>query len=196
MSRRWVIAVPLLLALAVRGWNLLELPVFLDEAIHIGWAQDTLDGDRLAGAHDGKWLSIKLMALFIALPLEPLLAARLLSVAAAVVTTAAVVAIGTRLFSFGAGAAAGCVYAALPFVVFPDRMALTDGIASMFAALALLASILYAQTGQWRWTPTIAVLLTAALLAQISALAYAAPGSSPRRPRRAAAAWSTSCATT
>ena len=174
VRRALLIVAPLLLAAVLRGWNLLAFPVFLDEAIHIGWAMDTLHGDRLAGAHDGKWLSIKLMASFVALPLEPLLAARLLSVAAAVVTTACIIAIGTRLFSLSAGIAAGCVYAVLPFVVFPDRMALADGIQSMFVSLALLASILYAQTAQWRWIPVISALLTTALLAKISALVFVA----------------------
>src|SRR5262249_36256092 len=70
-----------------------SLPVFVDEGIHIGWAQHT----PLSGWVDGKWLYIIIAYPFELLPLDPLIAIRLLAVLSGLLTLAAYIRIGTLL---------------------------------------------------------------------------------------------------
>jgi 4-amino-4-deoxy-L-arabinose transferase-like glycosyltransferase len=170
--RTWAVAL-VLLTLAYLGTRLpllMNLPVFVDEAIHIQWAQQTLQGDLKAGLWDGKWLSIKLMALFLILPLHPLEAARLASVFAGFASVLACVMIGTALYSRMVGLIAGLAYIVMPYALFNDRMALTDGFQTAFGAWALFAAIMHARAPTWRSGAALLILLLGAVLAKISGI--------------------------
>jgi hypothetical protein len=85
----------------------LRLPPFIDEATHILWARDMLNGNITAGAYDGRWVTIQIFALASLLPLEPLLIVRFVAILAGLFTMLAIVFTGRDLFSANDGFVAG-----------------------------------------------------------------------------------------
>jgi 4-amino-4-deoxy-L-arabinose transferase-like glycosyltransferase len=128
----------LLLAFILRIYRLTALPIFVDEAIYIRWAQvmraeETL---RFLPLSDGKqplfmWSVIPFLKLFA----DPLFAGRFTSVLTGLATVVGVFLVGKLLFkSKRVGFLAAVIYAISPFSVFFDRMALVD---SMLAAFGI-----------------------------------------------------------
>jgi hypothetical protein len=171
----WVLPAALAIAyLASRLVSLMRLPAFTDEAVYIGWARETLVGNLAAGLADGKWLSIKIMSLFMLLPLHPLVAARSLSALAGLITLILCIATGTVLFSKREGLIAGLLLALLPFTLFHDRMALVDGMLTAWGAGILLLSILACCPGSRRTGWLLPLAIVAAVLSKSSAVFFLA----------------------
>ena len=173
--RRQAAWLVLLLAayLVSRLYGLSTLPVFVDEAIHIGWARETLQGHLFAGSYDGKWLPTKVMAAFVALPLHPLLAARLAAVLAGAGALAACVFVGGRLYSPRVGWIAGLLYLVAPFALLHNRMALADPFAAAFGGATLYFSLAAATSNRWRDVACLAISLIGATLSKFSAICFA-----------------------
>lgn len=147
---RWGVslAIPffiLLLGVGIRLSNLGLIPVFVDEAIYIRWAQvmraeSTL---RFLPLSDGKqplfmWLVIP----FLKLTHDPLLAGRLVSVTAGVATLLGIFLLTYALFkSRKAAIIAALIYAVSPFSFFFDRMALVDSLLSAFGVWTLFFAL-------------------------------------------------------
>jgi Dolichyl-phosphate-mannose-protein mannosyltransferase len=128
--------------LAVRTYRLTSLPIFIDESLHLFWAQrvhDDLALDR--PLRDGKPLQALVTALTVPGAEDPLWAGRFTSVLVGAVGLWAAWRIGRRLFDEATGLAAAVLYLACPFTLFYDRMALSDVYLSTSSALTLLASI-------------------------------------------------------
>lgn len=160
--------------LASRLTYLTRLPVFIDEAIHIGWARETLAGHWEAGMLVGKWLPVKIIALFMATPLDPLAAARLGSVAAGMATLIPIVLIGRVLFSRTEGYLAGLLYILIPFALMYDRLALADSYLTAFGAWAIVFSVRAVVLGG-RLSPwLLATTLVAAVLSKLTGALYLA----------------------
>ncbi len=135
-------------ALVLRGYDLLALPIFNDEAVYLRWAADILDQrTRMAlfipVAEDGKqplyiWLATAVMSVIS----DPLLAGRIVSVIAGLFSLAGIMLAGRWLQGRLVGLLAGAIYAVAPYTVFFDRMALADSVINMTAiwtfGLALL----------------------------------------------------------
>ena len=105
---------------------LTAMPVFVDESIHVAWARGAVGHPLLGEFSVGKWLPVELMRGALLLPLSPLAAARLAAVVAGLAAMLGCAAIGRALFSTRAGLLAAIGYAALPFTLLYDRMALAD----------------------------------------------------------------------
>lgn len=149
----WVAgAVLALIALAVflRIYNLLAVPIFSDEAIYIRWAQvmraePTL---RFLPLSDGKqplfmWTVMPSLKVFS----DPLIAGRMVSVFSGIATLVGIFLLSLRLFGSKTGAlVAGLLYAVSPFSVFFDRMALVDSMLASFGIWTLYLGVLAAQT--------------------------------------------------
>ena len=141
----WVIlagAAVLMLGLILRLYHLTLLPVFVDEAIYIRWAQvmraeSTL---RFLPLSDGKqplymWLVIP----FLKFVSDPLFAGRIVSVLSGMGTLVAIFLLSYQLFkSEKAALISSLLYAVSPYAVFFDRMALADSLLSMFGVWILL----------------------------------------------------------
>lgn len=143
-------AVILALALFLRTYNLLSVPIFADEAIYVRWAQvmraePTL---RFLPLSDGKqplfmWVVMGILQFFS----DPLIAGRLVSVFAGLGTLIGIFLLTLRLFnSQRAALVAALFYAVSPFSVFFDRMALVDSMLTMFGIWSLYFGVLTAQT--------------------------------------------------
>ncbi|MBI4157477.1 glycosyltransferase family 39 protein [Candidatus Woesebacteria bacterium] len=135
----------LLFAIGIRLYNLNIIPVFVDEAIYVRWAQvmraePTL---RFLPLSDGKqplfmWLVIPFLKLFS----DPLLAGRLVSVAAGAATLLGIFLLTYALFkSRKAAIIAALIYAVSPFSFFFDRMALVDSLLSTFGVWTLFFAL-------------------------------------------------------
>lgn len=131
---------------ATRLVNLTKLPVFVDEAIYIRWAQvmkhePTL---RFLPQSDGKqplfmWAMIADFKLFH----DPLFAGRFMSVLAGFGTLAGIGVLTYMLTnSVILASLAGGIYIFTPFAVFFDRMALVDSLLSTFGIWALIVGFL------------------------------------------------------
>jgi len=138
-----------ILALSFRVYNLTDLPVFVDEAIYIRWAQimraePTL---RFLPLSDGKqplfmWIVIP----FLKLLSDPLFAGRLVSVFAGIGTLLGVFTFTYILFaSKRTSLIAALIYAIAPYTVFFDRLALVDSLLSFFGIWTFIFSILSAR---------------------------------------------------
>jgi len=137
-----VFAALLVAFLAARTYRLTSLPIFIDESLHLFWAQrvrDDLALDR--PLRDGKPLQALVTAFIVPGAGDPLWAGRFTSVLVGAVGLWATWRIGRRLFDEPTGLAAAALYLACPFTLFYDRMALSDVYLSTSAALTLLASI-------------------------------------------------------
>lgn len=124
---------------------LTRLPVYVDESVHIHWARGILDPHFAAEFSVGRWLPVRIMALFLLLPAEPLFAARLASVSMGLAILAACILINRELFSSTEGLLAGVLYTALPFAFLYDRMALADVYVAAFGAWVIYFAILAAR---------------------------------------------------
>jgi len=134
--------------LVTRLSNLTKIPIFTDEAIYIRWGQIALQdpAHRFISLEDGKqplfiWLMIPALK-FIS---DPLVAGRIISVAAGFISLAATVAIGWILFGETIGWVAAALYIISPFFLLYDRLALYDSLTAALMSICLLLSILLAK---------------------------------------------------
>jgi len=127
-----------------------NIPVFVDEAIYVRWSQVMKNEPtlRFLPQTDGKqplfmWATVP----FFKVSQDPLVAGRLVSVAAGLGTL-----IGIGFLSFVifkdllAASLSMLVYALLPYAVFFDRMALADSMLAMFGIWSMGLSVLFAKT--------------------------------------------------
>ena len=129
-----------------RFYNILNLPIFTDEAIYIRWAQ-IANGDatwRFISLTDGKqplfiWFTM-ISLRFIA---DPLLAGRAVSVAAGFASMIGLFFLTRELFrNYRIGLFAAALYAVYPFALVYDRMALYDSLTAAFFVWALYVQII------------------------------------------------------
>ena len=120
------------------------LPIFLDEAVHLQWAERLFtEGRILRPVGSGRLLAVAAYGL--ALPFEDRLwAARLIASGAGALTLVFTMLLSQRLFGSRACLVAGALYLLSPFALVYDRLALSDGFLSasitglMFATWALI----------------------------------------------------------
>jgi hypothetical protein len=171
---------PLALGLAyllLRLPGLLALPLFNDEAVYLLRAQhfphmllqNPIDSGTLP---DGKLIQELLLAALAGLPGDPLLWARLLSLACGLGTLAALARCGRLLGRPGAGLLAGLLYALAPMAQIHDRLAIPDSMLTLASAALLAASLAYARAERAgrRAALGLGLLLALACLVKLSGL--------------------------
>lgn len=153
--------------LVTRLWALTLFPSFIDEAMHIDAARATLRGHLLAGSWEGRWLSIKIMSAFVALPLSPLCAARLSAALAGLGALVACVLLGRQLYSPAVGITAGFAYLVLPYALLYNRMALAETYAAAFTGAVLCLSVRMVRADGRRDVALLAIALVCMVLAKL-----------------------------
>jgi 4-amino-4-deoxy-L-arabinose transferase-like glycosyltransferase len=140
-----ILAAILVLGLVLRAYRLMQnFPIVGDESIYLRWAE-IID-------HQGQWfislLDGKQPLPFWLLALErfvwngdPLLAARLLSVAAGLLAAVGIYAIGKRLAGESAGLTGALLYAALPWAIMYDRLAFVESLVNLAGVAIVYTSI-------------------------------------------------------
>lgn len=132
------------LYLATRLVNIKIIPIFTDEAIYSYWAQVALHdpAHRFISLEDGKQpLFIWLAAIFQKFIADPLIASRLVSVAAGVGSLIGIYLLSRQLFNQKIAKLATFLYIILPFTLLYDRMALFDSLLTMFGIYAIFFSV-------------------------------------------------------
>lgn len=129
-----------------RLYNILELPIFTDEAIYVRWAQIAKNDAnwRFISLTDGKqpmlvWLTMIAMR-FIE---DPLLAGRLVSVIAGFFTLIGLFFLGCETFkNKWIGVLCSFLYVVYPMALVYDRMALYESLVGSFAVWSLYFAVL------------------------------------------------------
>ncbi len=175
LSRSFLGAICILggLYFLTRLGSLSVLPVFLDEAVHIQWAERLYgEGRILRPVGSGRLLAVAAYGL--ALPFEDRLwAARCVAVLVGAVSLLLTVVLSHRLFGPRAAAVAGGLYVLSPFALVYDRLALSDGFLSMSIVGLMLATWIVVQD-PLRAGPRagLAILIVLAVCSKVSALLF------------------------
>jgi len=175
----WALAGVLALFLATRLYNLLAVPIFNDEAIYLHWAGLIRDDwhswhNVFISLSDGKqpsfiWAESITLNLFS----DPLLAGRLVSVAAGLGSLIGIYLLSRELFaSKKIAIIAGLIYIAYPFSLVYDRMALYDSMLAMFAIWALYLEVLLIRRRQIGIALAAAVAIGGGMLTKSGALFF------------------------
>lgn len=174
LRRRYLLGVilVLLLSFGLRSIDILKLPVFLDEAIHIDWARQVLRGETFIGLRNNKWLYPIVLSPFNLTGPESLWLARTASALIGMVTTTTVIALGYEVSSRRTGLLAGLIYSVLPFAVFHERQALVDPLLVAFCALVTLAVVRVARRPGAAALVLLGVSLAGAYATKVAALPY------------------------
>lgn len=163
----------LILYLVTRVGSLHVLPIFLDEAVHIQWAERLYEEGRIlrpVGA--GRLLAVAVYGL--ALPFEDRLwAARFLAAVAGALTLVFTYLLSRCMFGNVAGLLAGLLYIASPFALVYDRLALSDVFLSASVAGVMFATWGLAERPSVRsWRILLALMIILAIAAKVSALLF------------------------
>src|SRR3990170_2343362 len=123
-----------------RLYNIMSLPIFTDEAIYTRWSQIAKNDAawRFISLTDGKQpLFVWIDMVFMRFVSDPLLAGRLVSVFAGLLTVIGLFFLGKEIFNNKKiGIIAGIIYVIYPFALVYDRMALYDSLVSATAVWA------------------------------------------------------------
>ena len=157
--------------------NLTIIPVFCDEAIYIRWAQimRSVPSLRFIPLSDGKQpLFMWLVMPFLKFISDPLVAGRMVSVLAGLGTMVGVGVLSYVLFEKKEiGLFASILYLVSPFVFFFDRMALADGLLSMFGIWFLVFVVLLQNKQRLDLAMLAGIILGLGLITKSPALFFA-----------------------
>jgi len=170
------LAVIFLIFFTLRLINLNGLPVFVDEAIYIRWAQvmraePTL---RFLPLSDGKqplfmWATIPMFKIFN----DPVIAGRVLSILSGFGSLLGLITFSFLLFSSPLIALiTGFLYATIPYTVFFDRLSLVDSLLAMFGIWSLVIGYLYVKKPRLDLAMILGGILGAALLTKSPAVFF------------------------
>lgn len=130
----------------LRLYNLKFLPIFVDEAIYVRWAQQGLYDPtlRLISLVDGKQpLYIWLVSILTSYIYNPLIAGRLVSIVAGFITLIGLFLLSKELFrNRWVSIISVLLYAFYPFALILNRMAIYESLIGMFAVWSLYIAIL------------------------------------------------------
>lgn len=168
-------AIGLFLALyfVTRVSSLNALPIFLDEAVHLQWAERLYsEGRILRPVGSGRLLAVAAYGL--ALPFEDRLwAARLIASLAGALTLVLTMLLARRLFGPLASAVTGALYVFSPFALVYDRLALSDGFLSACITGLMAATFSLAERPDAaRPRMVAAALIVLAVASKVSALLF------------------------
>lgn len=156
-----------------RMWGLNVLPIFLDEAVHLQWAERLFgEGRILRPIGSGRLLAIAAYGL--ALPFEDrLFAARAIAAFAGVLTLVFTMLLSRRLFGARASLVAGALYILSPFALTYDRLALSDGfLSACLTGLMLATERLSRRPDEMSPRGVVAILMILAVTAKVSAALF------------------------
>ncbi len=158
-----LLAIIVVLYFALRTINLNIQPIFCDEGIYIRWAQKIIRSPKenlFISLTDGKTpLFMWTMAPFLKIINDPLIAGRITSVVLGLTSILGSIYLGKRFFNQQTAIAAGMLFATVPFLVFFDRMALTDSLLAGLSFWSLILALEVVNTGSIKKTIALGVVL-------------------------------------
>lgn len=175
-ARLWLMVLLLWIALFVRIHHVTVLPPFNDESHHIRraeivWSFDDPDTSLTLS----KLLTYYWYGFFGAERLDAIWVARTVTGLFALIGLAASLAVGRRLFGAWVGILALYLLAFAPFMVFFDRMALTDPFtASIGMVMVWVSLLMLPKSHEWEWGVLAGVVGWLTILAKLTALPFLA----------------------
>lgn len=172
------------IAALVRFWDLLALPLFVDESFWLRWAMNP-DWYLPDNAGPIEILRVSLIAEqqppllhWLLLPLmpwvgQPVLVARMIPAAFGVVAVLGTYLLTREILGSRAAVCAALVHALLPMAVFFDRIVHHDALAASFAVLVAWASVRLARQPSSRWAVITGLLLVLGLVSKTQAVLVA-----------------------
>ncbi|HEX3052787.1 MAG TPA: glycosyltransferase family 39 protein [Aggregatilineaceae bacterium] len=159
----------LLLQFLIRVYHTDIQEPYIDEGFHIVRGSFAWDFDQNPGRFShGKVLLYYWLGLFESEPTNYLHTARNGMALWALISGAAIYAVGRKLFGSPAGLVSLGLYAVLPLAFFYERMGMADPFASGFACLVAWRSLIFAKRPTWRQGILIGVLLGLGAMAKLS----------------------------
>jgi 4-amino-4-deoxy-L-arabinose transferase-like glycosyltransferase len=164
-----VLAVLALLLLASLAFaRLMALPVFADEASQLRWVWRVIDaGEWLQPLGEGKPLEAWPLVPLVRLGLRPLIAARALHVTAGMIGAALTYRLARQLSDRTSAFISGGLFAICPFVVYLERLALSDMFMCVAGIWVLASVIAFITSPTWRHTFVVALALVVAALCKL-----------------------------
>ena len=162
--------------LGLRLTRLGEIPLFIDEALHLNWAAEYWQGEFSGAVADGKFLYCFLLipSLFFD---EPIRMARLISLAISLGALLLLFLAARRLFDDATAFLSMLIYAICPLVVLHDPMVMQESLMVFFGLVSLLASLRLVRRGTLGDSALLHLALTLGFLSKLPALYYLAlPG--------------------
>ncbi len=160
-----------------RLFHLTIIPVFVDEAIYIRWAQvmRAVNTLRFLPLSDGKQpLFMWLIMPFLKIIADPLVAGRLVSVLAGLGAMAGIFVLSFLLFKKKEVAfLASLLYLISPFTFFFDRLALADGLLSSLGVWVMVGAVALGKEKRLDIAMITGILLGLALITKSPALFFA-----------------------
>lgn len=158
--------------LFLRLTHLMSLPLFTDEAIYVRWSQIAKQDAawRFISLTDGKqpmfvWWAMVFMKFFH----DPLLASRMVSVLAGLLTTIGLFFLGKEIFkNKWVGFISAGLYVLYPFGLVYDRMALYDSLVALFAVWSLYLEIILVRNPRAWVGFTLALVMGGGMLTKTS----------------------------
>lgn len=174
--RSWLIVLLLLIGLFVRIHNVTALPPFNDESLHIRRAEVVWSFDDLnISLKPGKVLTYYWMGIFGADRLHGIFVGRTVVGLFSLLGMAGVYAVGRRLFGIWGGILALYITIFSPFMIFFDRLAFSDPLASTLGTLTIWGALLMVyHPGEWEWGILTGILGGLTTLAKLIGAPYMA----------------------
>ncbi len=170
----YVMAAALLLLFfaVLRLRNLLSFPAFLDEIVHIDWANDLYDLKPFTGASNGKLFGLWWMALFGLHGNGAFFLVRAATVLFNLLGAAALYSLARHLATAAAGVLVLVLYALSPYSFFYSRMALVDSYVTTWAVLVAWFSVRYVRQGRTSDAILCGLALVATILAKATGIVW------------------------
>jgi hypothetical protein len=148
------------------------LPIFLDEAVHIQWAERLfVEGRILRPVAAGRLLAVVSYGLALLFE-DRVWAARVVAAGVGALTLLLTLRLADRLFGRIAVLAAGVLYLLSPLALTYDRLALSDGFLAVAVTSLLVVTLDIAGADGRRAIVLAALAVALAVLAKVSALLY------------------------
>jgi 4-amino-4-deoxy-L-arabinose transferase-like glycosyltransferase len=169
LNRFGLWAVGLLTVLwGTRLWRIEQIPLHVDEAIHIYTAFMNWEGHLFWRIRTGKLLGYWAIAAFYPQN-EMVFVSRIATLFVVLIGFAAGIALIRRLFGTRAALIGGVLWVCSPYVFFLERFALMDAQIGATVVLAAWAALELTQRFRWRWAVLTGLLMPIPILYKISA---------------------------
>ena len=160
----------LLFYLFTRSFYLLSFPPFLDEIVHIDWANDLYSFHPFTGADNGKLFGLWWMALFYIPEANDLFVVRFATILFNLFGIAVLYRIAKDIADTSTAIIAVILSIWSPYNFFYDRFALVDSYVNVFALLTLLFSLRFSKTSNILFAILSGLMVVGAILAKATGI--------------------------
>lgn len=175
--KKWQLAAVvgiLLLQFFLRSHDILAMPAYADESLHIRRAEIVWDFESQWSWLPKKVLLYYYLGLFETERVNYLLVSRLAVALSTLLGGAGMYAIGKRLFNHQISVMALFIYAVIPFATFFDRMALADPFTMALSMVTIWVCLLWIKHPTFQMSIGVGMLFTLTLLAKLTAAGFIA----------------------